>query len=99
MTGCAGTLLRKNGVFGRSLTGSLEIDMYVRLAAVLSAVLLPQSLIYAAEAPPPPAPAPTQATPEQTDKIKKLIQQLNAPDNTQREDAERDLLAVGQPAL
>lgn len=39
-------------------------------------------------------PAPIQA-----EAIKALIQKLNAPDNIAREDAERELLKVGQPAL
>jgi hypothetical protein len=44
-------------------------------------------------------PGPDTSKPDQSAAIKALIQKLNAPDNIAREDAERELLKVGQVAI
>lgn len=81
-----------------------------RMFVLCLSLLLPA--MCAAEAPaPPPAPPPTppavqpappaavQPVQPKPEDIKALIQKLNAPDTVQREEAERALLQIGQPAL
>src|SRR5438105_2780396 len=53
---------------------------------------------WAEDAPPPTPPAPPLA-PAEFAKVNGLIQRLGAPDTVQREEAEKELMALGQAAL